>query len=87
MDKTTTIPGAQPQLDLKATKPLVCENCNGELFGEFVMFRTVSALLTKNGKEALLPIQVMGCVKCHTVPDQFIPSELKSIKKSSVLLG
>lgn len=67
----------EPQVDVKLTTPLECEKCKGQTFTEALMFRKVSALLTKNGKAGLLPIQVFACVQCGNIPVEFIPKELK----------
>ena len=76
MENTTALP--QVQIDLKATTPVVCEKCQGEVFIETSMFRRVSALLTKNGKEGLLPVPAVICFNCATPLQQFLPKELRS---------
>jgi len=57
-----------------------CENCKCEIFAEGVMIRTVSALLTGTGKEGIVPIPAMYCIKCQTVVDRLLPEELRSKK-------
>jgi uncharacterized Zn finger protein len=67
----------QAQIDVKQTTPLVCERCQNQTFVEALMFRKVSPLLTKTGQAGLLPIQVMSCTNCGSVPNEFMPKELR----------
>jgi len=66
-------------IDIKLTTPLVCDSCGGEIFTEALMFRKVSALMTDNGKQGLLPISVYACIKCHSTHKEFIPLELRNM--------
>ena len=67
----------RPPIDIKLTTPLVCDSCQGEVFTEALMFRKVSALMTDNGKQGLLPVSVYACIKCNNVHRDFIPNELR----------
>jgi uncharacterized Zn finger protein len=79
MNMNQNMPMAQqPEVDLKQTTNFYCEKCAGQSFQEAIMFRKVSALLSKTGKEMLYPIGVFACVNCGNVNDIFIPKELKT---------
>ena len=68
------------EIDLKNTAPTVCDQCGGEAFQEAMMLRKVSALLSGTGKEGYLPVQIMACVKCGNINQQFLPQELRTPK-------
>lgn len=64
----------------KDLKTLVCENCQGEVFAEGIIIKTVSPLLTNNGKEGMVPIPAFYCVKCQTVVDKYLPEDMRKTK-------
>lgn len=70
----------KPNVDISKTTPEVCDNCNGEAFREAFLLRKISALLTENGREGFVPVQVFACVKCGHVNEHFIPAELRPVK-------
>jgi hypothetical protein len=61
-------------------KTLVCENCQGVVFAEGLIIKTVSPLLTDNGKEGMLPIPAFYCVKCHEPVQKYLPEEFRDKK-------
>lgn len=61
----------------KDLKTLTCEKCQGEVFAEGLIIKTVSPLLTGNGKEGMLPIPAFYCVKCQTVVDKYLPEDMR----------
>lgn len=70
----------QPQVDIKQTKPVVCEKCGGKVFAQGMMMREISPLLTGTGQKGIIPIPVFYCVECNHVNEEFIPGELKDEK-------
>jgi hypothetical protein len=72
--------GSGPRItanDLKTFKTLSCEKCSGEIFMEGVMIKIVSSLMTGNGKEGMIPIPAIYCVKCQQIVEKYLPDELK----------
>lgn len=72
----------QPLLNnfgLKDTTPVVCE-CGNDAFVNGTMFRKVSKILAGTTKDALAPIPVPICVKCHTPLQELLPEELRKPK-------
>lgn len=61
----------------KDLKTLSCESCQGEVFAEGIIIKTVSPLLTGNGKEGMVPIPAFYCVKCQTVVDKYLPEDMR----------
>jgi len=80
MGRDNAIPQPRMNITPKDLKTLQCENCQGEVFSEGLIIKTVSSLLTGNGKEGMLPIPAFYCVKCQTVVDKYLPEDLKSTK-------
>jgi hypothetical protein len=70
----------QPRrVELKDTQPVVCDNCQGNVFAVGVFMRRVSALMTGTGKASYLPIEnAVYCVKCGHCNAEFIPDQLKN---------
>jgi hypothetical protein len=68
-----------PQVNITPSdlKTLQCENCKGEVFADGMIIKTVSSLLTGNGKEGMLPIPAFYCVKCHEVVDRYLPEDMR----------
>jgi hypothetical protein len=75
--------GTQVKINPEDLVTLTCENCQGQVFAEGLVIKTVSALLTNNGKEGMLPIPAFYCVKCHAPVDKYLPEELR--KKSVIV--
>jgi len=76
------VPQNRPSMNItpKDLKTLTCEKCQGEVFAEGLIIKTVSALLTGNGKEGMLPIPAFYCVKCQTVVDKYLPEDMRKTK-------
>lgn len=71
--------------NIRDSKPVTC-GCGGMIFEEKMMFKKVSAILSPSAKEELFPLNLVVCVKCGLVPEEFnphniIPEELLSKKK------
>jgi len=65
----------QPKINvsLDQTQKIVCENCGHDVFVEGVMVQKASKFLTGTEKDALIPIPVFSCSKCHHVNEEFRP--------------
>jgi hypothetical protein len=66
----------QPQLNitLDKTTPVICEECQYDVFKEGVMLRKASKFLTGTAQDALIPIPVFACGKCGHVNKDFLPA-------------
>ncbi len=51
---------------------VVCPNCGSKLFTEAVVLKKLSPIISPTGKEELYPIPVYVCVKCQTVPEEYL---------------
>ena len=69
-------PQAQLKLDPTKLETVKCENCDGIFFQEVQMFKEVPAVQSPTGQKSMLPIPVLRCAECGSVPERFLPKEL-----------
>ncbi len=62
----------QVSIDISKTKALVCK-CGNHTFEQISFLRVLPALLSPNGKDAVIPMMAFACNACGAVPDQVIP--------------
>ena len=56
--------GQQPDLsnvDLSKAKTMKCEKCENPTFKQSLMLHKISALLSPNGQETIIPAAVFAC--------------------------
>jgi hypothetical protein len=71
----------QQMPDLSSATDIVCENCGNLTFQEVLMMKKVSALMSPNGKEGIVPIPTFSCVACGYVNEMFRP--LKKVEPAT----
>ena len=59
----------QVQVDLKQAETIKCSGCGNYLFITSFILKRLSALVSPNGQEALIPVQVYSCGNCGKVAD------------------
>ena len=57
----------QEQIDITKTSAIKCEACENQTFKQSLLLRKLSALVSPNGQETLVPVQVFACEKCGNV--------------------
>jgi len=57
------------QVDFTKATDLVCK-CGNDIFMPVMKFKTLSALVSPTGKEALIPIEVYICSACGAIPQE-----------------
>jgi hypothetical protein len=67
----------EPKIRPEDLKTLTCEYCSCQVFAEALIIKTVSPLLTKNGKEGMVPVPVFYCTKCHQPVQKYLPEEFQ----------
>ena len=82
-------PQAQVRVDLKDAETIKCKSCNNYLFITSFVLKRLSALVSPNGQEALVPVQVYSCGNCGQVAEGMlagtgIEEETKSNKFPSL---
>jgi hypothetical protein len=73
-------PNAQVRVDLKDAETIKCNSCNNYLFITSFILKRLSALVSPNGQEALIPVQVYSCGNCGEVAEGML--EGSGIEKS-----
>jgi hypothetical protein len=61
----------QEQIDINKTSAVKCEKCENPTFKQSLLLRKLSALVSPNGQETLVPVQVFACEKCGHVNSEF----------------
>jgi hypothetical protein len=58
----------RPQID-PSTLPWLACNCGGMIFDGGVMVKKLSALLSPNGQEEIIPAEIIVCKSCGKIPE------------------
>ena len=58
-------------VDLSKAKTMECEECKNVTFKQTIMLHKMSALVSPNGQESIIPAAVFACEKCHHVNTEF----------------
>jgi len=61
----------QEQIDISKTSAIKCEKCENQTFKQTLLLRKLSALVSPNGQETLVPVQAFACEKCGHVNSDF----------------
>ena len=61
----------QEQIDISKTSAIKCDKCENQTFKQSLLLRKLSALVSPNGQETLVPVQVFACEKCGNVNSEF----------------
>ena len=61
----------QEQIDISKTSAIKCDACENQTFKQSLLLRKLSALVSPNGQETLVPVQVFACEKCGNVNSEF----------------
>lgn len=60
-------------IDLSQTSEIVCSECGNQTFIQSFYIRRLSAILSPNGQESLIPIPVFECSSCGNINAEFKP--------------
>ena len=58
-------------VDLSKASTIKCEKCEGSTFKQTLMLHKMSALVSPNGQETIVPAAVFACEKCGHVNSEF----------------
>jgi|TARA_X000001036_G_scaffold148177_1_gene140861 uncharacterized Zn finger protein len=62
----------QQKLDLSKADTLNCQACGNYLFITSTIIKKISAIMSPNGQEGLIPIEVFSCGNCGQVPKEML---------------
>ena len=61
----------QQTIDMSQTTTIKCEKCENSTFKQTLLIRKLSALVSPNGQETVIPVAVFACEKCGHVNSEF----------------
>ena len=59
-------------MDMSKATPINCDSCENSTFKQTLIISKLSALLSPNGQETIIPSAVFACEKCGHVNEEFI---------------
>ncbi len=62
----------QQSLDMSKATPINCDSCENSTFKQTLVISKLSALVSPNGQETIIPSAVFACEKCGHVNQQFV---------------
>tara|TARA_Y100000034_G_scaffold58169_1_gene70961 strand:- start:199 stop:423 length:225 start_codon:yes stop_codon:yes gene_type:complete len=63
-------------MDISKANQMKCEKCENPTFKQTLMLHKMSALVSPNGQETIVPAAVFGCEKCGHVNSEFTKTDL-----------
>jgi DNA-directed RNA polymerase subunit RPC12/RpoP len=66
-------PQARQNVDLSSALDIVCESCGSKQFKEIAFIKRVSAIISPNGREMVVPVATFACAACSHVNKEFDP--------------
>jgi len=60
------------QIDLSQEKNVKCDSCQNEIFTPVFMIKRISALMSPEGVETFIPLQVFKCSTCDHINKLFL---------------
>jgi hypothetical protein len=63
-------------IDISKTTAVECDECAGKQFEQTMLLRKLSAIVSPNGQETIVPVQAFACKACHHVNTEFLPREI-----------
>ena len=72
-------PPTLDNVDLTHATTLECEKCQCKGFKQTLMLKKLSALLSPNGQESLVPVAAFACEACGHINKEFLDSEIKNV--------
>tara|TARA_B100000287_G_scaffold12181_1_gene12480 strand:- start:3094 stop:3357 length:264 start_codon:yes stop_codon:yes gene_type:complete len=64
-------------VDLTNAKTLECEECGCKGFKQSLMLKKLSALISPNGQESLIPVAIFCCEQCGHINKEFLEADIK----------
>jgi uncharacterized Zn finger protein len=58
-------------VDLSKATQMTCDNCRNLTFKQTLMIHKMSALISPNGQETIIPTGVFACEQCGHVNEEF----------------
>ena len=65
------------EINLGDAETIKCDECGNASFIQSFFLKRISALMSPNGKEAIVPIQVFACGNCGSIPKSMMKTALQ----------
>ena len=62
---------SQMNIDMSQTTDMKCDKCENDSFKQTILLKKMSALISPNGQEMLIPVAAFSCEKCGHINDEF----------------
>ena len=69
-------PPTLDNIDLTHAKDITCEKCEHKGFKQTMMLKRLSALVSPNGQESIVPDMAFACDKCGHINEEFAKAEI-----------
>ena len=66
-------------VDLTHATTLECEECKCKGFKQTLMLKRLSALISPNGQESIVPVAVFCCEQCGHVNKEFEDADIREV--------
>jgi len=63
--------GQEMNIDISQTSEMKCDKCENNTFKQTMMLRKMSAIISPNGQETIIPVGVFACESCGHVNEEF----------------
>ena len=65
-------------VDLTHAKTMKCEECGCKGFKQTLMLKKLSALVSPNGQESIIPVAAFCCEQCGHINKEFLEGEIQN---------
>ena len=65
-------PDLSQTIDMSKANSIKCEKCENTTFKQTLLLSRLSALVSPNGQETIVPAAVFACEKCGHVNEEFL---------------
>tara|TARA_X000001382_G_C3149009_1_gene172305 strand:+ start:352 stop:606 length:255 start_codon:yes stop_codon:yes gene_type:complete len=72
---------AQMQINPNDLEDVVCEKCESQCFEPTFLFKRLSAVLSPNGKDTMIPLQIYRCADCGHINEVFLPKSAQPLNE------
>ena len=62
----------QQSIDMSKATSIKCDKCEGTTFKQTLLISKMSALVSPNGQETIIPSAVFACERCGHVNEDFV---------------
>jgi len=70
-------PTSLDSIDLTHATTLECEECGCKGFKQTLMLKRLSALVSPNGQESMVPVAIFACESCNHINKEFLEADIR----------